>query len=310
MNLYPMLLEPILREASWSKGERYKSYFESEVGAAQCYLLIDSEDYSTSILNGTYAGETLSALSQRDITALWGNHFAFEHLPLEIVIVDLDVPFVPALSPRMVAKECTQLWHVLACDPRATLSIGIARHVPQYQFVDGIQNNENITHLLQESEAFPGDSYLIQPGRVHAASEGNLLLSVHQNSGEIWELSDASDAQKALIIQGIDFTDKNTSRIPTPTQIPDYNRRTPIADHCRHFSFDLLELSSLWIEQTTLEKGAHLLLLLQGEATVATENDTLLLTRGKLVFIPAGLGRYEIRVDVPARIIKVVPYYG
>ncbi len=319
--LYPMVFSVETVEASWG-GHLFSQTFPlsnvaSERGGIY-YLLVDDVSVSSRVENGALVGKTLHDLVQINDLSLWGKEELSEYFPLEFSIVDLGLPLPPTVYPDPQklnlfegAVPCTQFWHLLACQPHATISVGIERNIPQYEFSEAVREHRQIHALLMNSEAVAGDSYLIPSGRVHALSEGVLFLSVQQRGGTPLDLASPSDTTREIGLKALNFTERNSCCIPAPRNTPAFNRRTPLADHCQFFSFDLLELVSDYQEQTSIEKGAHILISFTAPILIVTSTgEEVQVPEAQVVFIPAGLGHYTIKVSQYTRVIKAIPYYG
>ena len=137
--MYPLLLKAPIKDNIWG-GTRLKTEFgfetEKEI-AAEGWMLSCHKDGTNTVLNGEFAGKTLT-----EVLEIWGkealgkNAERFTYFPLLIKLIDAkDKLSVQVLPDDSYALENegeygkTEMWYVVDCDEGASLIYGFNREV-------------------------------------------------------------------------------------------------------------------------------------------------------------------------------------
>ena len=96
--------------------------------------------------------------------------------------------------PKSVAAELggepkTENWYIAERKAGSGLLVGLRRGVTREAFERGIRE-ENLESLIHRVEVEPGDSLLVESGRIHAIDGGNLILEIQQNSDTTYRVYD------------------------------------------------------------------------------------------------------------------------
>ena len=96
--------------------------------------------------------------------------------------------------PKSVAKELggdpkTEFWYLVDTRPDAGLSVDLKQGVSRAMFERAIAE-EALEPLLHRIRVKPGQSILLQSGRLHAIDAGNLILEIQQNSDTTYRVYD------------------------------------------------------------------------------------------------------------------------
>ena len=189
----------------------------------------------------------------------------------------------------------TEMWYVVDCEPGAKLAYGFNRDIDKSEFERRIKDN-TLDEVINYVPVFKGDVFFIDAGTLHAIGEGILIAEVQQNSNTTYRVSDygrlgADGKPRDLHIEkALDVTKCKKPDIPYGNigQVyVDGNNRIRELAVCDKFSAKLLSLNGKY---TISYKDSFIsLIVLEGNAAISCKNNTLNITKGDSVFIPAGL---------------------
>jgi mannose-6-phosphate isomerase len=147
----------------------------------------------------------------------------------------------------------TEMWHILAAEPGATLAIGFRKPVPANALRAAIQNG-TVEDLLNWIPAKAGDTFFIQAGVVHALGAGITLCEIQQNSDVTYRLYDYGRGRELHIDKGLEVLDRG-----------EYESRRTYPLQCDHFTTDLLDLDA---SRELRMNGGILLIALEGSGSI------------------------------------------
>ena len=305
MQAYPLLLTPPIKDYIWG-GTRLKTQYGFKTDkdiAAEAWVLSCHKDGSSVVANGELAGKTLP-----EVLELWGDAAigakaaAFPYFPLLIKLIDakdrLSVQVHPDNEYALrVEGEFgkTEMWYVMDCEPGAQLIYGFNRELTKEQLRDYIEK-DTLPEVCNFVPVKKGDVFFIEAGTLHAIGAGILIAEVQQNSNTTYRVSDygrlgADGKPRPLHVdKAVDVTN------PVPPTIPygAIGETAPIEGGSLRplASCDLFTAELLNVENTVtvgLDDSFVSLLCLDGEATLTCGGETLTLTKGASVFVPAGM---------------------
>ncbi len=180
----PLFLAPALKSALWGGHRLCREYGYHAAGAvAEAWVLSTHPAGESTVVGGSYDGQPLSrALG--------------EHLPLLIKLIDAHAPLSVQVHPddayaRRVEGQPgkTELWHILDCQPGATLLLGVNAPLTKEAFRRHIQDGTPET-VCRRVPVQKGDTFLIPAGTLHAIGGGILLAEVQPPSDLTYRLYD------------------------------------------------------------------------------------------------------------------------
>lgn len=210
MNLYPLVLEPILKEKVW--GGRKLAAFGKKLpeGAmiGESWELADLSSTSASggggdaaisvIKNGAMKGKTI-----RDAISAWGEGMlggaklsAEGGFPLLVKYLDarehLSVQVHP--SPAYAAEHSsahlkTESWFVLDADEGAVIYKGLKEGVTRADLQSAIENG-TVPEVMRSEAAVVGACHTLESGTVHALGAGVLVAEVQTPSDTTYRVYD------------------------------------------------------------------------------------------------------------------------
>jgi mannose-6-phosphate isomerase len=164
----------------------------------ESWELVDRPEAQSVVSPGTprLAGLTLREVIHGHAAAILGPGWDPER-PFPILVKWLDCRERLSLQvhpPKPVAAQLggqskTENWFIAACEPGASIIVGLAPSVTPGQFRAAIHEG-GLEACVRRVEVHAGDSVLVESGMVHAIDAGNLILEVQENSDTTYRVYD------------------------------------------------------------------------------------------------------------------------
>ena len=200
--------------------------------------------------------------------------FLFTRERLSIQVHPDDVPG---------ARGKTEMWHILAAEPGATIALGLKESVTKERLRESLKDG-SIEDLVEWVPVKAGDTLYAAAGTIHAIGGGIVLCEIQQNSDCTYRLWDYGRPRELHIDQGVAVCETGPC---------DGFRELPVV--AKHFITDLIDPeapSGLSVE--------HLLVTVEGTGSIGG----LPYEPGQVWHIPADYGLVEIEPATPSRILR------
>lgn len=320
--MYPMQLIAPLKDYIWG-GTRLKDEYGKATQltkVAESWELACHKDGKSIIANGAAAGQTLEAwLAEEGKDVLGTNAAKFPYFPLLIKLIDAHDNLSVQVHPNdeyalRVEGEYgkTEMWYVVDAAPGAELLYGFAQEISQEEFRRRIEDH-SLLDVVRRVPVKKGDVFFIPAGTLHAIGKGLLICEIQQNSNTTYRIYDygrigADGKPRDLHVEkALDVT----CLAPAPdivTSAPPLDvvggGRVKLLAACDYFTVYHLRTAG----ECTLTAGAdsfHALTVLDGGLTLCANREELSVQKGETVFLPAGLGRYDLRGSGEAILSKI-----
>jgi mannose-6-phosphate isomerase len=321
--LYPLLFQPVLKDYIWggrNLAEKVKRPLPEGKNIAESWEIAAHPDGDTEVINGRYAGKTLSALTLELGLDLIGtnNSWALERgkFPLLIKLLDandkLSVQVHPddayALANEGNELGKTEMWVVLYAEPDAKIILGVKPGTTPESFRQAIEEGTLERHL-HEIPVKVGDAICVPAGSLHAILSGLVIAEIQQNSNTTYRVYDwnrkKNGVARPLHIQQamevINFQ-QTAPTLPAPKIIEttaDLHRE--ILCQNRYFVTERVQMGenaafSGECNGRTLEIWG----VLDGEVTV----NGMQITAVQFTLLPAKMGSYTIQAQKPATLLR------
>jgi mannose-6-phosphate isomerase len=188
----------------------------------ESWEIVDRPEAQSVIASGPHAGLSIRKLLERHTEAVLGPG-ADGKRPFPILVKWLDCQdrlslqvHPPAeIAPSLGGEPKTENWYIAQCDAGASLIVGLKHGTTRERFEGALKGNqaESCVHRFPVK---PGDSILVESGRMHAIDAGNLILEIQQNSDTTYRVYDwgrvgldgsPRDLHIEESLQSIDFED-------------------------------------------------------------------------------------------------------
>ncbi|TGL77288.1 type I phosphomannose isomerase catalytic subunit [Leptospira yasudae] len=295
-------LNPIYKERIW--GGRKLGDFPGrtipEGNIGESWEISDYGNDVSVIVNGPLAGKNFRTAYQENTDSILGKPFRGKPFPLLIKIIDAkeklsvqvhpDDAYAEKYDPQSAGKK--EAWTVLQAEPGSKLVCGFLNATSREEFKTLVEQNR-AEEVLRQIPVKEGDSFLLNPGRIHAIGAGILLMEVQQSSDSTYRVYDYGrprelHLQKALDVLDYSGPSEDDMMKPVPKNWSDGKRFRLTAND--KFLMETLEVSgngkTFQIPNVYLDSVFQILIVLQGKAEVEGEilsqGDTILLTASGL----------------------------
>jgi mannose-6-phosphate isomerase len=226
--------EPIYKERVWggrALADRLGRSLPRQAPIGEAWEIVDRED-SRSV--DPDSGRSLRELIESDPEAIMGPGYpAGRPFPVLVKWLDcaerlsLQVHPPAGVAERLGGEPKTECWYIADATPEAALIVGLREGVTEEQFGEAIES-ETLEPLLHRFPVAPGQSMLLEAGRLHAIDAGNLILEIQQNSDTTYRVYDwgrvgldgkPRDLHVRESLESIDFDDfepEPTARFSDP----------------------------------------------------------------------------------------------
>ena len=312
--MYPLLLTAPLKDYLWG-GNRLKTEYGKKTDldkVAESWELSCHEAGLSVIANGIAQGQSLKEwLEQQKAQgqdALGHKAAAFTYFPLLIKLIDakgnLSVQVHPDNEYALrVEGEYgkTEMWYIVDCEPGASLLYGFKDKISQEEFKQRIADN-TLLEVCNKVPVHKGDVFFIDAGTLHAIGEGILICEIQQNSNTTYRIYDygrvGADGQprelhvdKALAVTRLEPPTRGTKPLADIDIFP--HMAVKLLAECEYFTVYHASLEG----ESQLHAGEdsfQCLTVLAGSLQLSWKQESLNLVKGNTVFVPAGLGSYQV----------------
>lgn len=303
----PMFLKPAFQERIWG-GSKLSSLYGYDIPSDQtgeAWVISAHANGPSVITNGPLAGKTLKDA--------WEDHGELFHqptdndeaYPLLVKMLDANDDLSVQVHPndhfaRNVEGQPygkTECWYVLQAEQGAELVLG--HHATTEEELQEWMDHGEWNKLLQTVRVKAGDFFYVPSGTIHAIGEGIVILETQQSSDITYRVYDYDRV-------GADGTkrDLHLDRAKEVTNVPhqpvnpvvqqetfgDLTSQKMVEEaYFTVYHWALRGKSELKMEQDFLQVS-----VIQGDATLTTNENTFTLEKGTHFILPYGIDEYEI----------------
>lgn len=222
----PITFIPLYMERVWGGRELEREYLRQlpypDRPIGESWEIVDRETEQSVVSDGPLAGSTLHELWTRHRNEIFGKGLPDSaRFPILIKVLDArDDLSIQVHPPADLARDLggepkTEMWFIAACEPGATLYVGLKKGTTREGFLQAI-NEGTVSELVHEITPSAGESIFIPSGRLHAIGAGFLIHEIQQNSDTTYRVFDWNrlgldgkprDLHVDRSIASIDFSD-------------------------------------------------------------------------------------------------------
>ncbi len=247
--LYPLRFLPIAETYEWggdALAERFdKKFVESDdqgnerrlekgISVAESHEIADLGYRDSQVREGWLAGNTISEIMDMYLDRVVGEN-VFEYFgrqfPVSVKFIDARgrIPLMVHPDDEVAAQRYdflgkTKFWYVLDAKPESKVFMGFAKDTDVQDFYAGCQDG-SVEKSLNIIHPKKGDCFTIEPGTVHSAADGVLILEVSEASPLDFCLcawgSEAPENEfddGLNLVEALDFIDFKAYRTPEPAK--------------------------------------------------------------------------------------------
>lgn len=312
---YPMKLKAPLKDYLWG-GTKLKEEYGKETAlekVAESWELACHKDGMSIIANGSQKGKTLAGFLDAFPEYSGENARKFPYFPLLIKLIDardnLSVQVHPDNAYAMRAEGesgKTEMWYVVDAEEGASLIYGFKQEISREEFARRIADN-TLLKVCNEVPVKKGDVFFIDSGTLHAIGKGILICEIQQNSNTTYRVYDFGRVGKDGKPRELHVDKaKEVTKLVRPSRGTKALCHLPLADTemnllaaCEYFTVYQGRLSEQELSLAAGTDSFQCLTLLSGNlmlaAEQASEEPVIALSKGDSVFLPAGLGKYQLK---------------
>ncbi len=302
MNLYPLRLEPQVKEVVWGG-----SWLAEELGrtANQELKLGESwEAFSGSkIANGCLAGRSLDDLFKENPVKYFGEKSkAYPKFPLLVKFIDARENLSVQVHPdNFLAQQLenypygkTEFWYVMRAQPGAEICYGLNETAQNLDQLKEALSQQDLLRYLQKVPVREGDVVYLPAGTVHALTKGIVVYELQQDTDITYRLYDWGRTGREIHIEkGLKAIklDNPNPQITHPELEPETGHAYAKLVESEFFTADLYAVDGRAEFQAKLDSFT-LLSTLEGAGTLESTTNLFEdepLGKGQTLLIPPGL---------------------
>lgn len=188
-------LKPAVKDYIW--GGNFFQSFNKGLGlqrVSECWELSVRDSDSSIIASGKDQGKKLcEVITKEDIGPIMDR---FPYFPLLIKLIDakenLSVQVHPSDEYALKNENSfgkSEMWHIISADEGSGLYVGLNNDYSKEE-IEKALNEGTILSCLNFYKVKPGETYIINPGTIHAIGKGVRLIEIQQNSNLTYRLFD------------------------------------------------------------------------------------------------------------------------
>ena len=183
-------LFPSIKSYLWG-GTYFKPYVQGDFDIiSELWVLSVRGDNSASLSNGKRLDEVIT---NEDIGPVASK---FPYFPLLIKLIDakdnLSVQVHPSDEYALKNEHSfgkSEMWHIISADEGSGLYVGLNKDYKKEEIEKALKEG-TILDCLNFFKVKPGDTFIINPGTIHAIGAGVRLIEIQQNSNLTYRLYD------------------------------------------------------------------------------------------------------------------------
>jgi len=320
--LYPLKFKPVFKDKIWG-GQKIKTKlgldFSSLPNCGEAWALSGVSGCQTVISNGFLEGNELNEILEIYMDELVGEK-VYEKYPNEFPIL---VKFIDAndwlsiqvhpddalAARRKVGSGKTEMWYILDADPGAELISGFNRKMNATTYLEFLKQ-KRLKEVLNFEKVQKGDAFFIPSGRVHALGPGILLAEIQQTSDTTYRIYDwdrvdqegkPRELHTDLALEAIDFNPVDSYRTNYRHVV---NKPSTLVD-CPFFTTNLIEIDRETGKDYSTKDSFVIYICVEGKAEIRTGEESVSLTTGEVVLLPAIIEGVSIVPDPNIKILEV-----
>lgn len=319
--LYPFKFKTIFKDKIWG-GNKIKSIlgkdFSPLPNCGETWEISGVKSDVSVVENGPLAGQSLSSLLEENKEGLvgksvyerFGNEF-----PLLVKFIDANDDLSIQVHPDdELAKKRhnsfgkTEMWYVIQADEGATLISGFNQPVNEEIYVQKFHEGK-LTDILNKEEVKADDVFFLPAGRVHTIGKGLLIAEIQQTSDityRIYDFDRVDDkgnkrelhVQEALAAIDYNYYDSYKTQY-TPTE----NKVVELVE-CPYFTTNVLNYNKDEQRDYSNLDSFVIHVCLEGSYTLHYDGDTLSVSMGDCILIPASTKNVELKTNKSYKILE------
>lgn len=318
----PLVFEPLLKRIRWGGrllGDALDKPIGPESDFAESWEIADQPGDQTIVATGEFAGQTLHEVIRAVPDRLLGRQANWTQFPLLIKFLDandwLSLQVHPddnqAVAYAENGRGKTEAWIILQAEPDSQICAGLKAGVGRSDFEAALSAGR-VEDTLNMIPARAGDCVFVPARTVHALGPGILLAEIQQQSNITFRLHDwgrmGSDGLPRELhieqsLQCIDFESGPLAPV-RPVELSDGTHHFEELVRCDYFVIRRHRaIDSFFLK---LDQRFRILMLLEGQAVISTDDGQVTLSRGRTALIPAAAETVSVSPEKSTTLLEVL----
>lgn len=316
-NFYPLLCKPVLKSKIWG-GRKINELFDIELPQnekiGEAWMVADLREGSSEVVNGIFAGRTLS-----EITKILGNNLIGEawvgkptggRFPLLIKFLDAQDDLSIQVHPDDNACKTDFLndfskdenWVILHSEEGGHILHGFNKGI-QLSDYDDLLKKDKVEECIRSVDVSAGDVIRVSPGTVHALCKGVSILEIQEPSDSTFRIYDygrlGDDGKpRQLHIEAarkvMKFGDDSPAKIQTVVENKSWGKYELLVDvpACR-IERAVFQKDHSW---SVNPKSVQVMIIIDGELNLSSNGESLHISKGNCVILPSAIANVSIEL--------------
>ena len=193
-------LKPVIKSYIWG-GQYFQKFGKGDQEVISELWELSLRDGNSSIItSGEHNGEDLNKIITKEDVGPAQDRFPYFPLLIKLIDAkrDLSVQVHPSDDYALKNENSfgkSEMWHIIDADEGAGLYVGLKENSSKEEIEKRLKNG-TILEALNFVRVKPGDTFIINPGTIHAIGAGVRLIEIQQNSDLTYRLFDYNRLDK------------------------------------------------------------------------------------------------------------------
>ncbi|MDQ8197939.1 class I mannose-6-phosphate isomerase [Pelagicoccus enzymogenes] len=195
----PIFFKPIYQERVWGArnlSEALGRELPEGKVIGEAWEVVDRPEAQSVVAGGEFDGKTIRELISENAASVMGEGYDPQR-PFPILVkwldcadrLSLQVHPPASVAPQLKGEPKTENWYIADCKPGSSLIVGLKNGATREEFERRLKD-DSLEECIHRFAVEPGDSILVESGRLHAIDAGNLILEIQQNSDTTYRVYD------------------------------------------------------------------------------------------------------------------------
>ncbi len=285
---------------------KFRRIIKKKLWGSESWELCDHGADASIINNGVFAGRSIEDVIKQYPQEILGSGVAKQYgrLPLLFKFIDaqdkLSIQVHPNDEYALKIENSfgkTEAWYIVSADSNAKIICGLKRVLSKEEVLNGIKNS-TLEKELNELNVKAGECYFVPSGTVHAIESGLVIYEVQQVSdityrlydwGRVDEKGQPRELHIEKSLAAMNFNDTSSHKTEPLSCSKEWGICEVLAA-CKYF----IEQRHIIVSAGQVDRTGSFTVVscMDGEFIIKSLPETIKLTKGETVLIPAVINNY------------------
>ncbi|MFL2600405.1 MAG: type I phosphomannose isomerase catalytic subunit [Flavobacteriaceae bacterium] len=305
--LYPIKFTPQSKYRIWGgnslKTKYGKPFKNDKIG--ESWEISSVPNSISRVSNGFLKGKGLDELIKTYKSRLVGEYIYKKHnikFPILVKLIDakdkLSIQTHPDDKTSKVKHSSTgktEFWYIMDSKKNSQIVLGFKKGITKKIYKKHVLKG-TIDQIVEYKSINSGDSYLINPGQIHAIGKGIILAEIQQTSDVTYRIYDYDridvngkkrELHTDLAEDVIDFENRDNFNLN--------NKKSNNLVNLKYFKINILNISEELILDLNEIDSFSIFICIEGELKYFEKNNSGTLLRGSSILIPAEINKIILK---------------